>query len=313
MAVKRKRTQRKKNPTPTQWVLMGLAGAAVVFGGIGVAVAATRRRKPLTDLPGLDDPLEGPPDPDGPIVEPPPPPASPVGLEWVLRTASDPGYPWEEPVLHGQNYPTPAMWVDLNNKNGAFKPSAGFDALVRAALGSALAMAGNDPGIASAEGQDPRAELGRRLRKQMRQLIIAKGYVNDLTYGQTNLNLAGGNDPSAPHGDPNKAMSATHVINDAGRGLSWVPRHADNLGRIQAGQPLKRTTKLDGAKLAPPDSGNRQMIVYIPAVDLDALAPDKAVPVVRATTWSDGTSTLDPPPKIQALGVDMSGVHLPGT
>jgi hypothetical protein len=304
MAVRRRR--RKKNPTPLQWALIVAAGATVLLGGAGVAYAATKRRRKGT-LPDVDEPEL----PDGPIVEPPPPPAG-EPLQWVLRTANDPGYPWEEPVLHLENYPTPSMWVDLNNKAGAFKPSRGFDALVRAALGSALAMAGNDPTIANAEGKDPRADLGRRLRRQMRELIIARGYVNDLTYGQTNLNLAGGNDPSMPHGDPNKPISATYVLNDEGRGLNWHPRHADNLERIQNGEPLKRTTALDGSKLPSPDSGSRQMIVYIPAVDLEALGPNVAVPTVKPMTWSDGSSTLDPPPSIQALGVDMSGVHLPG-
>lgn len=309
MAKRRKRSKRRLNPTPTQWAMMGVAGA-LVLGLSGAAVAAATRRK-KKDLPGVVDTPDPPPPP---VVEPPvqPPPVQPQSLEWVLRTAKDPGYPWAEPVLHYENYPTPSMFVDIGDSDGAWNPASGFDSLVKAILASALAMAGNDPKIAFAQGQDANAQLGKDLRRKVRESLIVVGGFNDLNYGQTNLNYAGGNDPNAPGGDPNKPLSATYVLNAQKRGLNWLPRHADNIDRIQASQASKRTTTLQGKKLSPPNSGNRHMVVWAPAYDLDALGPDKAVPTIKFLTWPDGSSTLHPPPQIRALGIDMSGVQLPG-
>lgn len=239
-----------------------------------------------------------------------PPPTGPTGsLSWVYRTSGDPGYPWEEPVLHVENWPTPGMFVDVGNENGAWDPSSGFDSMVRAALGSALVMANLDPAIATAQGQDPDASIGQSLRKQMRQAITHVGGTNDLAYGQTNLNYAGGNDPNAPGGDPNKAKSGAYVLNAAHRGLNWLPRHADQVARIQNGQSLLRTTSLAGEKL-PGLAGHRHMLVWIPAIDVDALGVDLST--LKFMQWSDGTSTIEPPPQVQALGVDLSGVVLPG-
>ncbi len=239
-----------------------------------------------------------------------PPPTEPTGsLSWVYRTSSDPGYPWEEPVLHVENWPTPGMFVDVGNQSGAWDPSQGYDSLVRAVLGSALVMAGNDPSIATAQGQDPNSSLAQSLRKQVRQAIMHVGGFNDLTYGQTNLNYAGGNDPGKPGGNPNKPKSAAYVMNSAGRGLNWLPRHADQVNEVQAGYPPLRTTTIDGEKL-PGVIAHRHMLVWIPAFDVDALGPDQSSPSIKFLHWSDGTSTIDPPPQIQALGVDLNGVQI---
>lgn len=230
-------------------------------------------------------------------------PTEPGSLEWVLRTSADPGYPWEEPVMHIENYPTPGMFVDIGNAEGAWKPSNGYDSMVRAYLGSALSMAGGDVSLAT-------SNAGQELRKAARRAITSVGGFNDLLYGQTNLNYAGGNDPSKNGGDANKPKSGAYVLNARNRGLNWLPRHKDNIQRIQQGQAPKRATRLDGSKLAGANAGNQQMLVYLPALDLEALT--KPVPSIKFLTWSDGSSTIDPPPQIVALGVDMSGVVLPG-
>lgn len=235
----------------------------------------------------------------------PPGPAPSSSTSWVLHSASDPGYPWEEPSMQVDNYPTPGTWFDAN-WNGAFDPDHGYDALVIAVLASALAMAGQDHTIASASGQDPRASLAQSLRKKVRAAIMYVGGVNDRLFGQTNLNLAGGNDPQAPHGDPNKPKSGAYVLNSRGRGLNWLPRHADHAARIEAGLPLLRTTRLNGTKIVG-TGGNRQMLLWLPAFDLSALPND-----IAFLTWSDGSSTAAPPPQILRLGFDMHGVSLPG-
>lgn len=308
-------TLRIRNPTPLQWTMVVGAGL-FTLGIAGAAYAASRRKRGGGTLPDVDD---------EPVVEPPEEPEDweedeedeepevlPESTEWRVVTPDDPGYPWPFPAFHFENYPTPGTWFNANDKSGAFNPAAGFDKLVQALLGSALAMAGNDYNIATAVGQDPNAELGRRLRRQVREAIMVVGGVNDLTYGQTNLNLAGGNDPNSPGGDPSKPVMAAYVLNEEGRGLNWLPRHADNVDRIQSGRALKRTTNLRGQKLSPPNSGSRQMLIWMPAFDLTGLGPDQAVPTIRFLQWADGSSTLHPPPVIQALGVDLSGVNLPG-
>lgn len=293
---------RLTNPTPTQWAVIGstvVLGIGLVGGG---AYAISRGKKKF--LPTLDEPTEP--------TEPPGPEPGDDPYIWQIVTPDDAGYPWEFPALHADNYPTPGTWFNAGDKTGAFLPSRGFDRYIEALLGSALAMAGNDPTIATAKGQDPDASLGKKLRRQVRESVTAVGGVNDLLYGQTNLNIAGGNDPSKSGGDEDKPYVGAWVLNAEDRGLNWLPRHADNLDRLQRAEPLKRTTSLEGTKLPSPDRGSQQMVIWAPAYDLIALGPDQAVPTIRFLQWSNGSSTADPPPLIQELGVDMSGVDLPG-
>lgn len=277
---------------PVQWMVVGGIGILCV-GLAGSAVAAPRRRGSKT--PDDSEP-KAPTDPS---------------LQWRQVTPADPGYPWEFPALHYENYPTPGTWLNASDRSGAFDPSEGFDRFVQALLGSALAMAGNDPRIATATGQQANADLGRRLRKEVRESLIIVGGINDLLYGQTNLNFAGGNDPNKPGGNVGRPIMASYVLNSQGRGLDWLPRHADNLERIRSGEPLKRTTALDGSRLSSPNRGSRQMLIWAPAYDMAALSPN-TVPSIQYLRWSDGSSTIDPPPIIRASGVDMSGVRLPG-
>lgn len=246
----------------------------------------------------------------------------PVRDGWTLRTAHDAGYPWNELVLHEQNWPTPNMFVDAGDHTGDWDPSNGFDSLVRALLGSALVMAGNDPKIAEAEGKDPNAALGRALRTAVRKSLIDPMGWNDRVYGQTNANFAGGIDPGKPcvRGstgaacndgirDPN-ANAVRYMMNGDGRGLNWLPRHANNLERMGEHRPALRTTTLGGMPL-PGKEGGHQMLIWAPAYDLSKLSPQQATPEIAFLTWPDGTSTKNPPPAVMALGIDMAGVEFP--
>jgi hypothetical protein len=228
-------------------------------------------------------------------------------LQWVLRTANDPGYPWEEPVMHVSNWPTPSMFVSTGDQSGSWDPAKGYDSMVRAYLGSALAMAGQDAATIHKYAEGP---AGQELRKQARQAIMRVGGFNDRAYGQTNLNYAGGNDPAKPGGNKNKGIIDAYVLNGQGRGLDWRPVHKDNKARIGDGQPPKRAIGLSGNRLAGANKGSHHMIVWLPAPVLEDLAGED--PQLHFGTWSDGSSTIDPPPQIQALGVDLSGVGLPG-
>lgn len=291
--------RRRFNPTPLQWTAIALSSATVVTL-VGAAVAQKVKGKKSTkgpDLPGVDTP--------GPIVVEDPAIVPTRSLEWQLVTSSTPGYPWEFPAMHATNYGTPSTFFNVGGPG-----VNSFDQLVVQVLGSALAMAGGNPQIASAQGQDENAELGRKLRRQVRKAIVVVGGINDLRYGQTNLNYAGGNDPNKPGGNPNAPMSSAYVLNEEGRSLNWLPRHADDITRIQAGEQVRRATRLDGEKLPEPNDGSDQMTLWIAAFDLAALVGPN--PSIRFLKWSDGSSTLHPPPQIQALGVDMSGVKLPG-
>lgn len=227
----------------------------------------------------------------------PPPTGS---LQWRIRKSNDLGYPWEEPVIHPTNWPSPGMFVDMNNHDGSWKPSNGLDSMIRAWLGTALVLAGMDVGIAtSSEGQE--------LRKQLRAALMTVGGYNDLLFGQTNLNYAGGNDPNKPGGNPNKQKSGTYVLNAQGRGLNWRPVHRNLKQAIQNGDVLKRSTNIAGEKIAN-SGGNRQMLVWLGALDLDELRQMR----IAFRRWSDGSSAINPPPQIMALGFDLSGVVLPG-
>lgn len=283
----------------TTWIAVTtIAGVAV---GAGTAWYVGRRK-----------PANGPAPTPSPIVD-----------GWSIRTAHDPGYPWNELVLHAQNWPTPGMFVDAGDHTGEWHPSNGFDSLVRALLGSALAMAGNDPTIADAEGKDPQASLARSLRTAVRKSLIEPGGWNDRVYGQTNANYAGGIDPGKPCTkgsvgapcndgirDPN-ANPVRYMMNAEGRGLNWYPRHANNLERMGNKQPAMRTTTL-GGQVLPNVKAGHQMVIYAPAYDLSKLAPDQATPTIAYLTWPDGTSTVNPPPAVMALGIDTNGIDLSG-
>jgi hypothetical protein len=248
----------------------------------------------------------------------PPKPVEPTSTprEWTWHRATDPGYPWLEPTLHVENYPTPGMFFDVGDDTGAFDPSQGFDALVTALLGSALVMAGWDPqraiAVAKAQGQDPDALLGRTMRRDVRRALIMPGSWNDKMFGQTNANYAGGTDPgkactggstNAPCNDgirdPN-AMPVRYMMNTAGRGLNWLPRHTDVMDAIAAGQTPVRGTTITGEPFA---GAHSHMLLWMPAFDLGALAePSSTVRVL--------SSGGDPPPVVTDLGIDMHGVSL---
>jgi len=306
------RRDRRRLFNPSGITIAAIAGTAAVATGLGGAYLWRRRKRvdavPTEPLPTVDD---------EPVPE--------MGeSRWSWGRATDPGYPWNKPLLHVENYPTPSMFFDAGDQGGSFDPSQGFDELVIALLSSALTMAGMDPtkaiALARAQGQDPDAILGRRLRRDVRRALIEPGSWNDRVFGQTNANYAGGTDPgkactegsgttnaACTNGirDPN-AKPVTFMMNAAGRGLNWLPWHTNVLDAIGAGQTPVRGTDLDGTSLG---LGHSHMVLWMPAFDLEALGSD--VPRIQLLPWPDGSSTVDPPPMVSRLGVDMQGVVLP--
>jgi hypothetical protein len=304
--------RRRRNPSATGWTMIAVTGATIA--GIAFGALASRRSKAApvkpADLPSvIEDPPTGP-------VEPP-------ALGWEIKSASDPGYPWNTPVLHYDNWPTPGMFVDMGDTAGAWNPSNGFDSFITALLGSALAMAGNDPTIASAQGQDPNAALAKKLRRELRRAVLLPGSHNDVLYGQTNANYSGGVDPGKPCAgagsknapcvdgvrDPN-ATPIRYLMNIDGRGLNFLPRHADVLNLIAEQMTLERYTSLAGERLQG-INGTSHMVVFAPAVNLELLGPGELDPRIEPLEYADGVSTFQAPPAVRALGINMNGVALP--
>lgn len=212
------------------------------------------------------------------------------GVPWLRIDPAMPGYPWETAGLHHANFPTPGLFWDANEPT-QWLADPHFDEVVRAALGSALLMAGMDPDLATS-----RTSQSRRLRQQIRQLVLNAPF-NDVLYGCTNANSCGGNDPSMPGSSgPNPDL---HVMGAKKRGINWLARHADNRQRIATGTSPLRTTTLEGETS---ELSGRRPLLWIPAVSLPALR-DRITIAVDGMTWSDKTPTLEVPPQVRKLGL----------
>lgn len=217
---------------------------------------------------------------------------------WQHAGPDEPNYPWDAPLLHVENYPTPGMFIDLNDFGGWFDHHNGFDALVRGLLGSALLMAGLDPDIA-----EHKTSHARRLRQDVRRHLLL-GHFNDDLYGCYNENYCCGNHPDKIGSQYQTIVD--HVMGPQERGLNWMPRHAANLERLASGEPALRTTTLWGETV----SGVRgawRPLVWLPAFDLDALHDG----AIGCLTWEDGVSTREPPKVVRDLGI-LTPVDLPG-
>jgi len=268
-----------------------LQGVQCVFDRVTADVLARMQERGIT--PGADDDTQPVSFETGEV--------SVLGIE---------NYPWEKPLIANNNYPTPGMFFIVGQPTKA--PSGDWNInteseLVRAVLSSAMAMAGNfRPEWVKPEPPDD--ENGRRLRRQTAQVIRCSPY-NDERYGQTNANYAGGCDASKPGASAkcknNQVPTTTYMMQPSGRGLNWLPRHADDIGRLAQGLSAKRTTTLEGE---PMGKGNSHMQLYIPAVNLERLSsnvPDEALTfTTKGLQWSDGNSTLVPPPMITRKSID---------
>lgn len=222
-------------------------------------------------------------------------------VQWSEIDPSASRYPWEHAGLHPNNFPTPGLFYDAADRSSWFDIGAGPDGLVRAALGSALAMADLDPDIATS-----RQSHARRLRQQMRGQVL-----NDWNlelYGCTNENYCGGAHPHKPGGDDRRAV-VDHVMGSKGLGLNWLPVHDDNRERLSQGRPARRTTTMKGDHILGVQ-GDKRPLVWIPPVDLERLHREGIV-TSEGMRWSDGSPVTKPPPQVARLGVQ-NPVALPG-
>lgn len=169
---------------------------------------------------------------------------------WAVKTPNDAGYPWPGLVLNAQNYPTPGMFFDANNPQGAFS-FRGMNSFVKAALGTALSMAGLDPNIALAN-----TATARSMRKEMLDLIQCSKF-NDGLYGSSSSSMPG----------------------PMGRGITWEAKHADVFGLLQNGKMPFRTIDAQGRRLPKYVEQNQLPLVWVPAVCLDALHDGEVVAI----------------------------------
>ena len=219
---------------------------------------------------------------------------SSAGVPWLRIDPAMAGYPWETAGLHPANFPTPGLFWDANETT-QWLEDPHFDEVVRAALGSALIMAGVDPDVATS-----RTSQARRLRQQMRRIIIEAPH-NDRLYGCTNANYCGGSDPSSP-GAEGRTHEDLHVLGSTGRGLHWGPVHAHNRERIAHGRPVARVIDEQGEPLLEEMAAVRPLI-WIPAISLEALRGETPRATTRGMAWSDNASTAQVPPPVRRLGI----------
>ena len=215
------------------------------------------------------------------------------GVPWLRIDPAMPGYPWEAAGLHPFNFPTPGLFWD-GEEPTQWLDDPHFDEVVRAALGSALIMAGADPELATS-----RTSQGRRLRQQMRRLIIEAPHNDDL-YGCTNANYCGGTDPSLPGAD-GRTHEDLHVLGPKARGINWLARHTHNRERIAQGLSPARSTTQAGEQLL--DFPGAKPLLWVPAISLRALAARDPQVTTHGMRWSDERSTLEVPPSVRRLGL----------
>lgn len=221
-------------------------------------------------------------------------PAPVQGIQWRL-VATQTGspdlhdYPWASPTLHVDGAPAPSTVCRV--------PEGISDVeFLRAFVANALRMADLDPQIALQAD----SKISRRLRKEARDLLLASTF-NDARVTSNDATLAGGRTPGAL--GPSDA-GVTHVLGPRGRGLVWSSLHYDDVDRMSRGLAPKRGITTRGVCCG---SGRSPMTLWAPAVNLFALRGASPELTVDGMTWPDGTSTLEPPPAVVALGIDTSG------
>lgn len=221
------------------------------------------------------------------------------GIDIVIHDPSDDGYPWEEFALDAGNYPTPGMFADVGDSK-TFDYSRGTFAVADAALDSAIAMAaarGIDVSVAQNIMAHPNTSQARDFKAQMVNVIFCSPW-NDALYGREV--------PSAEKKSPDNLYG--WVAN--GRSPRYGPVHNDILGMLVTGKRPLRSITVNGSRKS--GMGRRSPVFWIPAINLEKLGGPFPSVTVSGMTWSDGSSTSQPPPIVQKLGVDMGGVSLPG-
>ena len=276
----------------------GALGAAFLLTRNGIYMPIRHRQQGLKPLPlpplGPLKPKQLPPPVPDPLEEPKPlplPPLPPLEPKADIKpfgggAPSINDYPWGEPTVYTHTSPTPSTIY-------AVKAGDTHEWIVRQATGAALALADRVELVPfmnpnNAGYSEPWA---KNLRRKMSDAIVC-GWFNDTLSGQNDPQKAGGQLGMGPQG----------------RGLNYLPRHADNLALLADGKSARRTTTINGNRqvgVLVADS-NKYMQMWIPAPNLSKLqGPKETIDLVFDQQWSNGTFTLNPPPPItDPLGID---------
>lgn len=234
---------------------------------------------------------------EGPVV-------GPIDIDVV--DPYDPGYPWEKPALETNNYPTPGTFAATGDES-AFDYSQGIGAMLAAAINSAIAMGaamGHDTSTAKTWMSDVGGEKYRDLVKQAAVETFCSKF-NDGLFGRVY------------QGDKKSSWNLYGWLPN-GRSPLMLPQHNDVLSQMSIGETPKRAITLTAGTYDGKFSGHisgqgrRDPSFWIPAFNLAKLAGPKPAVTTAGMTWSDGSSTREPPPIVQRMGLDLSGVALPG-
>jgi hypothetical protein len=224
------------------------------------------------------------------------------GAEFIIHDPTDEGYPWEQPSLERNNYPTPGMFADVGGSKEAFNYDQGPLAVSAAALSSAIAMAadrGYDVSTAQSILSNPNTSAARDLKAQMISVLYCSRY-NDALYGR-----------ELPASEKTSADNLYGWVANK-RSPRYGPVHNDALRALGMGVPPKRAIGVDGKIKSGGGSDRRSPVFWVPAINLSRLAGPNPIVTTNGMSWSDGSSTSEPPPVIQRIGVNMNGVVLPG-
>ena len=220
------------------------------------------------------------------------------GVRWRTVSAA-PGsadlaaYPWGGAVLREEGLPTPGTFVVADTTSD---PSTFY----KDATASALYLAGMDPHLA----YDNNSKIGKRLRREMRDLILTAPF-NDERLTSYSATLAGGRD-AGTNGPSDPGLS--HVMGPHGRGIVWGQVHYEDAARLAAGLPAKRGVSADGSVIG---SGRSGPLVYVPAVNLSAIRGATPQITTEGMTHADTEkNTIYAPAVIDALGIDTSGAEV---
>lgn len=298
--------------------ILGLIGGGGLLALLFGSRNANADEPESPDEPGSDKPTlpKTPGKPGEPTrVSPEPPPFKPTIWQQVVPKDPDPirsdpdapilGPAWPQLIVE---YPKGASFYQVvwgDKFGGTSGTSIAYRALLSEAYTAALEH-GATAAEASAFAQ--KVAKNNKLRAEYIDAIQCSGW-NDAAYGT--YGYAG--PPLDPTG-PSKAS-------DHGRAIRLVQQHAPNRQLLSEGKQPFRNIRL----LTPADRGNGKAygadtswrdweLLWLPGVNREALWQSGGTELDLTTPmWPDGTTQLNPPPWVMALGMNDTTGDLAGS
>lgn len=285
-----------------------IAGAAAA-GAVGIlwwlwpdeaAAAEPGEIDPIVIGPGVV-PTPGDIDPQVVVPQTPTVPDKPGPVAPVGPTPFEPG-PGEDPPLPSiiAENPTPATYYRVRFGD-TFLGNDGIAArlIFNAAIRAAQTHGGLDAQAAAAWAQSI-ADAPEN-RAMVTEFITCRAPTNDFLYGT--------------HG---YQKGVAIPSKKTWRAIRLLPRHADNLERLAAGQRVMRNIQFGDP--SDPGSGDSQGAdaslqnleqLWMPGLDLQRLWDTGGAEIRIGGTWADGSSKAYPPPWVLALHGDVLSADTP--